>query len=540
MDDTNANKNQPITNESHLQEGAPFFEDTTYDSLLFNALVTNNHSIIFIVEPSTGKIINANKAACKFYGYSYNEFIGMNLNNINILSLEEIKVELIAAQKGERNYFNFKHKLKNGEIRHVEVYSSPIILNKIEYLYSIIHDVTDRVQAEALNKMLKHSLDVYTDGIYWMDSDNKFVYVNEAGGKAFGCKPEDLLGKSLYDVNPTTTPESLADLWNKLRTDGIFTAETVHRRFDGSEFYVEIRTVYFQYEGKEYNCGYARDITERKKTELELISAKERAEESQEKYRLLIDNINDLVCEIDENGFYTYVCPHYIEILGYESVELIGKSATDLIHPEDLIKSIEKYEELKNGGNRSIDVWRFRHKNGQYRILECKGSIYKNSKNEQHAVVVSRDITEQVQASLELQKAKERAEESDRLKTAFIQNMSHEIRTPMNAIMGFSDLLVKNYHNKPKLEHFASIIDQRCNDLLDIINDILDISKIESGQLPVNIENCDLDNLFAELKTFFTEQQTRMNKKHISFDIINNYDVEDATISTDKVKLRQI
>ena len=236
-----------------MNRNIDFFKENPYDSAIFEALVTNSQSIVFIVEPNTGKIIYANNAACKFYGYSNDELLEMKLDKINILSIEEIKNEMNAARARERNYFNFKHKLKNGEIRNVEVYSSPIIIKNVEYLYSIIHDVTNRIKAEELNNILKHSLDVYTDGIYWMDSDNRFIYVNEAGGKAFGCRPEDLLGKSLYDVNPTTTPESLEDLWNKLRNNGIYTSETVHRRVDGSEFYVEIRTVYFQYEGKEYN-----------------------------------------------------------------------------------------------------------------------------------------------------------------------------------------------------------------------------------------------------------------------------------------------
>ena len=140
----------------------------------------------------------------------------------------------------------------------------------------------------------------------------------------------------------------------------------------------------------------------------------------------------------------------------------------------------------------------------------------------------------------ELLKAKEQAEESDRLKTAFLQNMSHVIRTPMNAIMGFSELLVKNYNNKPKLEKFSEIINQRCYDLLDIINDILDIAKIESGQLTVIEEECNLNVLFDELKAFFTEHQKRIGKQHIIFNLQAFCEPSDTIVVTDKVKLKQI
>ena len=158
------------------------------------------------------------------------------------------------------------------------------------------------------------------------------------------------------------------------------------------------------------------------------------------------------------------------------------------------------------------------------------------SQNEEY-----QQINEELQQTInELNIARKQAEESDRLKTAFLQNMSHEIRTPMNAIMGFADLLAENYNNRPKLEKYSEIINQRCNDLLDIINDILDISKIESGQLPVNIEDCNLRDMFAELTTFFSEQQERMGKQHIAFRLEAGCDNTQQIITIDKVKLKQI
>lgn len=134
--------------------------------------------------------------------------------------------------------------------------------------------------------------------------------------------------------------------------------------------------------------------------------------------------------------------------------------------------------------------------------------------------------------------ANEKAIESDRLKTIFIQNMSHEIRTPMNAILGFSSLLLDEFDNKSKLTEYTKIITQRGNDLMFIINDLLDISKIESKNLSVNIEPLNLKTLFSELLPLFHEIQKRNEKSHIKLVIPTI--TEDLILYTDKGKLKQI
>ena len=142
-------------------------------------------------------------------------------------------------------------------------------------------------------------------------------------------------------------------------------------------------------------------------------------------------------------------------------------------------------------------------------------------------------------AEIELIKAKEKAEESDRLKTVFLQNMSHELRTPMNAIVGFSDLLTQNLDDKEKLEEFTSIIKQSSSDLLELISDILDLSKIETGQLPIHSEECNLSELFNELHQFFINFREKKNKKDIDLQI-SLVDFNQINILIDKGKLKQI
>ena len=136
--------------------------------------------------------------------------------------------------------------------------------------------------------------------------------------------------------------------------------------------------------------------------------------------------------------------------------------------------------------------------------------------------------------------AKDKAEESDRLKSVFLQNMSHEIRTPLNAIMGFSDLLPSHFGNIPKLEYFAQIIQRRGNDLLELINDILDLSRIEAGQQHVNIEQCNINKLFEELNEIFDVYKKNKKKENIQLSFILNQDSRCVKIYTDPAKLKQI
>ncbi|MBN2613118.1 MAG: response regulator [Bacteroidales bacterium] len=110
----------------------------------------------------------------------------------------------------------------------------------------------------------------------------------------------------------------------------------------------------------------------------------------------------------------------------------------------------------------------------------------------------------------------------------------------MNAIVGFSELLARNYNDKEKLEQFSEIINQRCNDLLDIINEILDIAKIESGQLTAHFEPCNLKLVFENLKDFFKTYQKKIDKQHIDFQTIIEEKLKETVILTDTTKLKQI
>jgi PAS domain S-box-containing protein len=289
------------------------------------------------------------------------------------------------------------------------------------------------------------------------------------------------------------------------------------------------------------NEEYLQINDELNQTNLELLKAKEKAEKSEEKFRLMIKNSNDTFVLINEKGEQFYISDAAKTHTGFEIEELKGP-IENVIHPDDKEIIGKAWHEVMSTKGAAIRVqYRHKHKFKDFIWYEAVAQNLIDNPVINAVVVNVRDITTIKEYEQEIVKAKEKAEESDRLKTAFLQNMSHEIRTPMNAIMGFSDLLSGTFDDKPKLERFSKIINQRCIDLLEIINDILDISKIESGQLPVNVEKCNLSELFADLSAFFNEFQKRIGKQHIHFTMADSCNFSGSKyIITDVGKLKQI
>jgi PAS domain S-box-containing protein len=289
--------------------------------------------------------------------------------------------------------------------------------------------------------------------------------------------------------------------------------------------------------------GTGRDVTHIKSLEKEKEVAIDSLKKSEERFRLLIENAGDAIF-IVKDGVFIDCNLNTLESFGCKRSQIIGQTPyvfSPKYQPDGELSELKALNYIGLATQGIPQRFEWQHCRLDKTTFDTEISLNRlEIKDEILLLAIVRDISQRKHAEQELIKAKEKAEESDRLKTAFLQNMSHEIRTPMNAIMGFSELIVEYYNDKPKLERFSEIINQRSNDLLDIINDILDIAKIESMQLPINIEECNLNELFGELTSFFEEYQVRSNKKQIEFSLQALRNPDENNIATDKVKLKQI
>lgn len=285
---------------------------------------------------------------------------------------------------------------------------------------------------------------------------------------------------------------------------------------------------------------------------------------SERRYRTLIELASEGILLGTKDGHIIEANQQLTTILGISEEELIGKHISGLPFKKESIDKFPWRFDLIHKGETVISQREFIRPDGKEIIVEIHTrimpdgtiqSLYIDITERKRNEILLREKNEKIEAqnreyvlineklnktNEELLVAKERAEESDKLKTAFLQNMSHEIRTPMNAIIGFSELMSQNLDDWSKVETYSKIIINRSNDLLDIIEDILDISKIESGQLTIYNEDCNLIELLNELYIYFVEFRKRINKERIELKIHIPSDYYIKNIVVDKIKLKQI
>jgi PAS domain S-box-containing protein len=251
--------------------------------------------------------------------------------------------------------------------------------------------------------------------------------------------------------------------------------------------------------------GFVQNITDKKLTELEL-------KKSEELFHNLAVISPVGIFITDDKGLTTYVNPKWCELSGLTCEEALGNGWLKALHPDDRDQVRQKWEDRFHKKEQSYDDYRFVHRDGKviwvmgYAVPEkTDGRIrgYIGTTTD----ITERKLTEEIlrQTNIELQKAKEKAEESDRLKSAFLANMSHEIRTPMNAICGFSNLL-KTATSENKRIEYIDIINNNSQQLLKIIGDIIEISKIEANQIDIRFESVSLNNTLSKVIETYQQQ----------------------------------
>lgn len=275
-----------------------------------------------------------------------------------------------------------------------------------------------------------------------------------------------------------------------------------------------------------------------RKNYLKIFDSRQKLRESNELFYSLFHNATIGLYQTTPEGQILSANPSIIKMLKFDSMQDLLKrdlSKGSYVHED---KRIEFKKILQEKGEIIDFESEWYTKNGEI-IYVLEGARAVKNKNGR---VVRYDgsvlnTTDKRKAEIALEKALEKAKESDRLKSAFLANMSHEIRTPMNGILGFADLLKKPDLSNEIQEKYIEIIEKGGKRMLNIINEIIDISKIESGQMPVSVSAISLNQFLEESYMFF---KSEAEKKKIEFILTKSLHDEDALITTDKDKLNGI
>ena len=384
----------------------------------------------------------------------------------------------------------------------------------------------------ALRKHFDYILKYANDIILLTDRNMLIIEANDRAFEAYQRDRNELIGMSLAKIRAPSAVRELENESRILDEKGYSTYETVHVKKDGTLMPVEISARKVEIEGVKYFQSICRDITERK-------SAEETLRESEERFRKIFEESPISIAMTGKDLAIIRANSAFCKMLGYREEELKSVTIRSFTHPDyiagddvSLLRLVAEEIPVYHTENRYIRkdksvIW------GSATI-----SIIRNNSDEvQYFLVMIEDITLRKIAESELIAAKEKAEESDRLKTAFLHNVSHEIRTPMNAIIGFSALLNEPDTTEEERHQFIDIIFQSGSQLLSIINDIVDIANIESGQVKLNIKEF---NLNSSLRTLDGQFSYKEKSDLISINLETGLPDDKSFIVTDGIKLIQI
>jgi len=547
-----------------------------------------------IVESSDDAIISVsrdihitswNAGAEAIYGYTAKEVIGCKPDFlIPGHRKDEVKNYLKDVfQDKTIRHFETERLRKDGQLIHISLSVSPLKDERDQIIgaATIGRDISESKKRE---RALRNSEEKYRsifeysgDGILLIRET--IIDCNRQICKILGYTKEELIGRHPEELSPTKQPDGSSStnegkhFINQALQGNISQFYWKHQRKDGRMVDVEITLNRIHTEKGYALIAVVRDISEqiehqreleRRNEEIrtqneeflalneELSEANESLESinkalaaSEKKFRTLFNSAADAIFIHDFQGRMLEVNDRACRQLGYSRKELLEMSPSIFDSPRYARKLPKRLKKLKEKGYLFAETEHIT-RSGKLIVIELNAQVI-DFDDRKAILTIARDITKRkkaeqriAQSNQELIQAKEKAEESDRLKSAFLANMSHEIRTPMNGILGFTQLLRHPDIEEEKRNEYLDVIESRSKELLQIINDIIDISVIEANQLTLKREEMGLNDLLHELQVFFRQSLANHPDKEIELTHHNGLDDNQSLIISDHQRLRQI
>lgn len=419
--------------------------------------------------------------------------------------------------------------LSLGTIAHIFYRNSKILRLEIKSRAKIQAELE---KSEALYRSVIHAS---PDSIYITDLEGNLEYLSPQTVKMFGYSPEEVLNQPMIIfIHPDDQQKVIDDIG--LMFSGIFTGAAEYKVFksNGEILYVESNAEFIRDADDKPKkiIIISRDISERK-------VAEEKIRQGEKRFRQIVEQSQTVIWEVDANGLYTYISPVAMDAWGYLPDELIGKKHFYDLHPEEnrekfkmaalnIFEEKQSFRELENPilhqngkiiwvltngepildeqnnlmGYRGSDNDITTLKENEKAIKELNVSLEAKVEERTSQLIasnhnLSNEIEERKQVEIELQRAKIEAEQANLSKSEFLSRMSHELRTPMNSILGFAQLMEMTELNPGQKKSVTHIL-KSGRHLLNLINEVLDISRIEAGRLSLNFEAVQLARFVNE------------------------------------------
>ena len=521
----------------------------------FNKILESSPDAVFIHDD--GQVVDVNTTTLKVFevdkvediiGHPMHKFIHPDFHDI-------VKERIKITQEKESSVPLIEEKCitAKGNIIDVEIASTYIPYKGKKCNFVFVRNITERKKMEkALRKGEKKFRKLFNnvnDAIYLNKIDENgiptvYTEANNVACKRLGYSREELSSMTIFNTSPSLTMEDVLDLLKSLEKKGNIIYETLAKTKDSKIIPVEINSILMALNDEKYILSISRDITQRKKDEKAL-------KKSEKKYRSLIESLPYGVCILNK-GKILFSNKVGLDYLGVPSLKnLKNKKYIELFQPHEDHRDVfkRKIKQLYADGHAPLTEEKIiRVKDGKVFDLETIITKLPYEEDEDKFLVVTRDISDRKKAELlekemlEKSKLLDQVVEYENLRAEFFANISHELRTPVNVILSTLQLLNFNinnintyYDSKDKYKKHLSIMKQNCYRLIRLINNLIDVTKIDSGYFHLNLTNANIVNVVEDITLSIAEY---IENKGIS--IVFDTEVEERVLACDPDKIERI
>ena len=491
---------------------------------LYRSIVSRAGDGIVLLDPQTGRFEEFNDAACAQLGYSREEFAQLSVFELQAdFSEADVRRSLEITRQRSGNSFEHRHRRKDGSVRPVWVSASPVTVRGRPLINLLWHDITRRVEAETAvqeeRRMRETIMESMPGVMYALDAQGKLVFWNRNLEQVVERSASEIAGLPAIELFSAEARASVGQRIADVFAQGYADIEAELLTASGRLVPHFLTGVRIEVGGQALLVGAGIDISARRSAEtaLQALNAEleqrvlartadlRRAHDQLLETQFAMNSVGIGITWADcETGRFTYANRYVAEFLGYSIEELLDLGVSDIDPDFPAETFAERSAYIRQRQHVQFET---QHRARDGRLLPVEMSIYYHAGSSGNAggfIAFMTDISRRKESELALRRSKEEAEAANQAKSAFLANMSHEIRTPMNAIIGLTHLMRRS-DPTPEQQDRLEKIDASCRHLLAIINDVLDLAKIEAGRLELESTDFHLSSVLDNVVSIIRE-----------------------------------